>query len=446
MKKINFYISLLLTLICFVSCDDYLDVKPKDKVRPTTADEFRALLTRAYSKVPSDKAKLALRTDELILNTSVDNISNVKDIFMWNDIDYSTSSLSFSWEAYYSCIMYTNHIIHEGLNATRAKEDVVKQIVGEAFLYRAYLYFCMVNQYGHTYNKATAKSDKGIPLSLEIDMEAKLSASSVEEVYTQILKDIDQGLLNMNVVNYEAGENYRFSILAAKAFKARLYLYMNDFDNARKFALEVLTMKNDLVDLNADASVFPNKYNSVESILALENVNSADVTLSTYVSDKLLSAYDRDNDLRFNLFYNISTKNDTKYIFVKGTESESRVTFRTSEMVLIVAEVAAQNNELKLANEYLNKLKLNRLKPDFYNTEVLRTKDLSKDDLLKEISQERVREFACEGHRWFDLRRTQTIKIEHSYKEETSTLKVDDIRYTIRYPKEAILANPSLKN
>lgn len=442
MKKFNIYI-LLLAVVTFSACDDYLDVKPKDRLIPTTADDFRDLLSSAYNTVPDDKARLTFRTDELKLDNNAWDLTQVQDIYLWNDVNYSSNTLSFSYQSYYKVIMYTNHIIDAGVDATEGTTEEIDQIVGEAYLLRAFMHFNLLNQYGLPYNAATAATDRGVPISLEIDTEAVYFASSVAEVYAQIQEDITSALATINVETYETGLNYRFSKLAALAFQTRVYLYMNDFENARITALETLKIKSDLKDLVADNSASPHKYDSNESILALEEVFSYEVGSSSFVSDKMLNTYDQANDLRFVLYF---TADGTDFTVNKGTDAASKCTFRTSELYLTIAECNAKLDDLDTARDYLNQLKVKRLNADYYNTEVTRVATLNKADLITEIASERFREFAFEGHRWFDLRRTTQEQIDHSYKTESATLSQGDPRYTLRFPQEAVDNNPNLKN
>lgn len=444
MKRINIYIALLLAVVSFSACDDYLDVKPKDRLIPTTTDDFRALLTSAYNTVPADKARITFRTDELKLDNNAWDLTQVQDIYLWNDVNQSSNTLGFSWQQYYKVIMYANHIIDAGVDATEGTSEEIDQIVGEAYLLRAFMHFNLVNQYGLPYNASTAAGDKGIPISLKIDTEAEYFASSVGEVYTQIVSDITDGIAKINIETYDSGLNYRFSKLAALAFQSRVYLYMGDFENAGKFALEVLKLKANLQDLPADNSLSAHKYNSDESILALEEVFSYEISSSSLLSEKMKNVFDQNNDLRFGLYFTAS--DDGEFTINKGTDAASKCSFRTSEMYLTIAECAARLDDLDQAKSYLNQLKAKRLKVDYYNTEVTRIDGLNQAELIAEIADERFREFAFEGHRWFDLRRTTQEQINHDYKSESAILQVKDPRYTLRYPDEAINNNPNLSN
>ncbi len=71
---------------------------------------------------------------------------------------------------------------------------------------------------------------------------------------------------------------------------------------------------------------------------------------------------------------------------------------------------------------------------------------MTQDELITEILDERERELAIEGHRWFDLRRTTRPRIQTILGGKQYILEQDDARYTLTIPKEAISANPGLNN
>jgi hypothetical protein len=445
MKKLTSFIYILLSVLLFTSCDEYLDVKPQDKVIPETLDEFRGLLTRAYEKVPSDKAKMLVRSDEVKfnMNAMLNDISRFKDIFLWKDETPDKATMSFDWEGYYKVIFYANDVIEEGVHAIGGSSEEVDQLVGEAYLLRALMHFDLVNQYAKHFDAATAGTDRGVPVATSIDLEKVYEPSTVSEVYELIQSDLEMGLDLINIESQELGKNYRFSVQAAYAMQARVHLYMGDWKNAQKLALQVLEKNSKLEDLNSADCKLPNSFDSQESILALEEGVNSQVIKTVHVSDELVAAYDKDQDLRFAKYYQ---DNGGDYVVLKGGDDSYRCTFRTAEMYLIVAETAARLKDLDKAQDYLNRLKAKRLTPDFYAQEVTRVAGLKQPALVAEIMQERFRELAFEGHRWFDLRRTTQPEIVHTFGNETATLKKGDPRYTIRYPQEAIDNNPNLNN
>ena len=71
---------------------------------------------------------------------------------------------------------------------------------------------------------------------------------------------------------------------------------------------------------------------------------------------------------------------------------------------------------------------------------------MEKDALITEILEERARELAFEGHRWFDLRRTTRPTIQKVINGKNYRLEENDSRYTLRIPQAAIDANPGLLN
>lgn len=87
-----------------------------------------------------------------------------------------------------------------------------------------------------------------------------------------------------------------------------------------------------------------------------------------------------------------------------------------------------------------------RYTPEAYSAKAAAIHEMGKDALIQEVLNERARELAFEGHRWFDLRRTTRPRLEKVLGGQTYVLEADDARYTLSIPKEATEANPGLLN
>lgn len=431
-----------MVLLTLGSCKKYLDIEPTGRVIPTSADDFRALLTSAYSGFPAQKSLVALRTDELILDEYGTDFPGLRDIYKWNDNTPDEITYQYPYVGLYTTIFYANEVI-SNIEAKAGKSAVTDQLKGEAYLLRAYTHFELLNLYAKPYNRATAATDRGIALALKMDLEQNYTLSTVAEVYAQILADIAEGQKFLNVNTWESGRNYRFSTRSALALQARVYEYMGDWTNALSTVQKVLTPSNsNLEDLNTSGALLPNHYQSKENILSLDQAFNNVLSNSTYISEHLLGIYDRTNDLRFSMYF---SKLGGDYVSKKGNSDALKITFRNGEMYLIQAEAALQTGNTSIALKSLLDLKAKRLKPDYYATESARISALGSAALLQEILAERERELALEGHRWFDLRRYGQPSITHSVNFEDFTLQKNDPRYTIRFPASAIANNPNLQ-
>ena len=130
--------------------------------------------------------------------------------------------------------------------------------------------------------------------------------------------------------------------------------------------------------------------------------------------------------------------------------AKERCSFRAGEFYLIAAEAANELNDKDNALKYIKALMQKRYKATNYTTYASALDALDQDALRVEIAAERQREMAYQGHRWFDLRRTTQPEITKVYTtsdktEQTFVLEQADARYTLRFPSEAVEANPGIE-
>ncbi len=438
MKKIIYSIFITLS---FISCDKYLDIEPVGQVIPKSVEEYRSFLTSAYSITKESKVLTTYRTDELALSAAALGVEQYEDIFIWNDVNPSPLTSVFPYATLYNTIFYTNHVINSEATIEGNQSDK-EQLLGEAYALRAMQYFELVNLYAKPYNKSTANTDAAVPITTVYDSEKEYAVESVEEVYALILSDLTKAESLINIQKQEVGYNYRFSMIAVKAFKSRVYLYQQEWQKAMDFANEALAINAEIQNLNVDTSIMPSEYNSVESILALETVASVDMVANTNISKTLIDAYNQTKDVRFSLYFKENT--DGSFSSNKSAETKFKVSYRTAELHLTIAECLAALNEDVLAKEKLISFAENRYTTDGFTAYKASVNSLNNDELKAEILEERRREFAIEGQRWNDLRRTTQPKLTKVFNGVTYTLESNDDRYVIPFPNDATINNPNL--
>lgn len=442
MKKIYAMI-LFSSLLMLSACDSYLDIKPVGSVIPTTAKEYRALLARAYQQAPMERGVLGFRSDEMLVNDNSYDQRSYGDWERWNDYTPGASTTQLSWGVYYNVIFIANHVIANRDEITEGTEAEINQLAAEAHLFRAYMHFVLVNLHGEPYTKSGAPATKSVPLKLDNDLEVYLRRNTVEQVYASILSDINQARQWMNEDSWEAAFSYRFTTLAVEAMQSRTSLYMGQWETSYQASEAVIAKKPTLEDLNAATPMLSNNFQSVENITALEHLKSSQNTAS-WAPATFLSLYS-EGDKRLALYF-AAPDGAGKSRSLKAGRSEFSSTFRVGEMYLNAAEAAAQLNQLPQARARVLQLMQNRYTPEAYALKATAVEAMNQAALLTEILNERARELAYEGHRWFDLRRTTRPRIEKVLKAGTVVLEEDDARYTLLIPKEALAANPELAN
>ena len=445
MKTKHILHSLVIGLLCcnivstLSSCDDFLDITPTGKVIASTGEEYRAMLTYEYKYFPNDRHMTIVRTDELKLSgqTASSDLDAYLDLWLWKDENPSPTTSYFSWRSYYHAIYIANYILEHQDEISDATDKVVSQLVGEAYMMRAYCHFLLVNLYAEPYTHCTPATTRGVPLMLEADVNAIPLSSSVEAVYQQVLSDIVEAEKHLNVDKWALGENYRFSTVSAKAFYARTLLYMGRWQEALTAAKAVINARPDLVDLNVSSALLPDDYQSDENIMALEHFSTNLSTVINQPSSDFIALY-RTGDQRKSKYYKRETS--TTYSLLK---SEGFCSFRSAEAYLTAAEAACQLGQLTNAIDLLKPLLQKRLNATAYNDALTLMQAMDQAQLLQEIYDERARELAFEGHRWYDLRRTTRPALNHNYGGQTYTLTPN--KYTMRFPTEAVESNPEIE-
>ena len=432
----------ILATLTMSACDNFLDITPTGKVIAETGDEYRALLTYEYKYFTKDRYMTTLRTDEMLMDkvkTSSTDLDAYLDLWRWKDDNPSPTTSYFSWRSYYHSVYIANYIIQNQKKIKEATAQEISQLVGEAYMMRAYCHFLLVNLYAEPYTHCTPSQTRGVPMLLEADVNAIPGSSSVETVYNQILSDLDKAEQYLNVEEWELGKNYRFNTISAQALRARTYLYMGRWSDALEASKDVLSVYNELEDMN-NSTTLPNSYKSKESIVALERFSSNLYTAVDMPASEFISLYRSGDQRRTKYFKRVTS---STYSLLKGRSDEFSCSFRTAEFYLTAAEAAARLGHTTDAINYLTPLMTKRLNASAYQTTTALIGTMTEEELIQEILDERARELAFEGHRWYDLRRTSQPALTRIYDGTTYTLLPE--QYTMRFPSEAVEANPEIE-
>lgn len=424
---------LLLSVMVFTSCKKLIEVDgPPTSINTenvyTNDATAAAVLTGLYARLSSWNSILtsdqitavsfypALSADEL---TPFDLNNQALLVYYQNDLT-SVSAINF-WESVYSPIFIANSAI-EGLNNSSGLTPAVKQqLLGEAKFMRAFFYFYLVNIFGD------------VPLVLTTDWKitSRLARSPKSQVYEQIITDLKdaQSRLSSNyltaTVLTTTTERVRPSKWAATALLSRAYLYAGDNANAETEATAVVS-NTSLFNLNTLNNAFLK--NSTECIWQLQPVNTgfqsntgegalfvlppsgpSNPDYPVYLSNNVVSSFETGDQRKTN-WVNSVTVGTTTYYYpykykigkVNTSTQEYIMMLRLGEQYLIRAEARAQQNNISGAQSDLNAI---RTRAGLGNTIAN-----DKASLLSAILKERRVELFTEwGHRWFDLKRTNTI-------------------------------------
>lgn len=147
--------------------------------------------------------------------------------------DQSTT-VRYNYGFYYVFIGNANMIIANIDNATGPEEEK-RLIKGQAYAYRAWAYYQMIQLFGERYVAGGANSGLGLSLVLEPRTGA-LPRSTVEEVYTQINADLDQAITLLTGLNRPAKSHLNVNV--AKGLKARVALTQQNWPLAAQMANE----------------------------------------------------------------------------------------------------------------------------------------------------------------------------------------------------------------
>jgi len=436
MKKI---LSILtLSLFIFAGCTKVLNQVPQNSISATSLTDpssIRSALLGCYSANLSANY-LGLRYF-VFADLYADNISEVgtfSDFAQMANKQLTADNISVlnMWTQIYTAINDCNTVISAANSNNSSTFTDKASVIAEAKVLRAYHYFNLLRYWGgqekgyHQGPDANGKS-WGVPLRTKPTLTgqdaAPIARASEDSVWAQIFADLDPTAVIANLPasnSANSSYNWRFDQKSANALYARAKLYYGDWVTAESAATSVITTAGQsLVSLTSYANLYGNLGPKSEVIFTLpfDPTNQSQCAFFYFttgrggrneISSSLsLNAAHEAGDLRKEINY--TTAASTAVAPAGKTLKYTRVStgddyvpqIRLAEIYLIRAEARARQGNTAGAVLDLNIVRA--------RAGLAGTTAVTQADILTAILNERRVELAHEGHRFFDLRRFQSL-------------------------------------
>lgn len=400
------------TMLTTSACSDsFFEQYPSNNITEAnhyqTDDDFNQGVRGCYDKVKAQSGffvtELAFRSDESLLSAMATSTQDRYDMDHFQDVP-SNGILTSVWNAWYNGIYRCNDV----LDHMAGKESIqnYKQYRGELLFLRSWFYFNLYRTFGVVPVTRTVVSPadaKNIARCTQDEMYALLSADLAEAA--SLLPD------------KMSAEKARVTSIAAWTLLAKVELTFKHPAEAAKALDEA--MKNPNYGMIASTSeVFnvANKFNreiiftlhyektngeghgywySQKTAVLSEIESPCQQVRDLYSSDDnrrpLLCEYVKQGSI--NVLKKWLDQFDTQYNTMVGNDFPL---LRYADIYLMYAEAKA--DDIAASLQWLNKTRTRAGLAELTTADVT-----SRDQLIMAIADERAREFALEGHRWYDL-------------------------------------------
>jgi starch-binding outer membrane protein, SusD/RagB family len=478
MRKYNIFFAAFL-LLGFTSCKkEFLDVKPTNagdaETAIQTAADAKVMINGLMSKMTSSDyygRNFILYGDVKGGDLTISSQGRGLDALYTFNHSKSSNNYSGFWNQIYHCLLQANNIITniDRLKAAGTTENF-DSYKGQALTARALMLFDLVRLYGKPYTQD--KTSYGVPnITQPLEASAQPLRASVEENYTQILKDLKEAEPLLSKSKSNGYLNY----YGNKAIQARVYLTMAKYTEALSAAQEIIASNVYKLYSNTEwvpswktqfgsesifeLGIFPSESDLGSSSLGFylrRKQHGSNQALGWFMaSDYFLNRLKQDaNDVRWGVMSadeSSTTRLGASYkhsgsITLEGDGKGSSTAvnikvIRVSEIYLIAAE-AAYYSDKTLAANYLNQIR-KRSPTLAAATATTITLDM--------IMEERSKELFTEGQRFFDmLRLNQQITFNDDFGSITVPSRPKTIDRTFQkvilpIPQDEINANPGLE-
>ena len=477
MKILSSKFKQILLLLALISCwgcsEDYLEKTEEYNIDSenyfNSEDDYNNALIGVYDLLQATYVNVLL--GEIASDNTLSGGESATDVIGFQQVDEMThtpvnDNLDDIWDWNFAGIQRANYLLEF---KDKTEFPGRNKIIAEARFLRAYFTFELVKWFGPIPIKADARfvlgDEKAIP------------RASLEEVYTQIESDLQFAIDNLD---YTAPQIGRATKGAAQALKGKAHLYQDEFPQAADILTNLINSgQYELADFatlfefqgeNNEESVFEIQYTGEEGagftclqcsegnvavgFQGIRNYNGPAFESGFSFNVPVQEVYDlfSEDDIRrdFSILDIVAWANETGATYGEGykhtgffnrkylprqndnlgdanlTQPNNYRAIRYADVLLMAAEALNRGDiDDGLARTYLNKVR---------DRAGLDPIEFSGDNLTEAIFLERRLELVGEGHRFFDLVRTdraaQEIDGFTSGKNDLFPIPLEEIEFS----------------
>lgn len=407
MKKI--YIFLLGSLLLTTACSTDLDQAPPNLASSDSLTDFEGVLNAAYYYQLGAVTPMAVMGEFRSDNAFMFEAPYTEfDLFTQNLTTMEDQFFAPLYRSLYKSILSANNVIENSSNATH---------VGEAKFLRALAYFKLVIAFGD--------------VTVNLDASPSLTDTSIlvrqpaADVYNDvIIPDLTDAISALGTVI----DDGRASRYAAQGLLGKVYMYMNNTSAAEAQLAAVvngasgagISLKSNFADVFGAANEAGNSeiiYSTQIQSSIVDEYSFASRFWNWFVGDDSKSDFPVDPDLV--AAFAASGAADTRRAVTLHADGRTAIKFpkdgglgsehdwielRLADVILLYAEALNENSNTASALVQLNKI---RNRAGLANSTAS-----TQAEVRQAIQDERRLELAFEGHRWFDLVRTNSVNAE----------------------------------
>lgn len=390
-------------------CDKYLTELPTNALNTTVsivdASTARAAITGAYDELQgyygsSYPTLGTMPADLVIFNGTLSQYLQLDQ----NAIPPDNVTTVSAYRTIYRAINVSNHIIAKVPTVADPllPEEEKNSILGEAYFIRALGYFDLGRGWG------------GVQLQLqpteELDGLKGVRRGSLDETYDQVLADLAEA---ERLLPEDNSTRNRAQKSTARALRARLHLYREQWSEAEQYASQVIA--NTKYQLAKPyKAFFTEPFLSSESVFELTySVNDRNSFWNLWYPSTFGGQYTLKPSAQIEQWLNDPAIGGTRKALIAGSGTnvygvlynttaasiDPSYVIRIAELYLIRSEARAHQGDLEGALADLNTIR------ERADVPALVANDGAA--ILLAIERERAVELAFEAHRWFDLVRTE---------------------------------------